>query len=122
MTRVQRQKPRVRKSVSLSNDGATITKQDMVDRLAEGIGLPRTDVLAVVDGFLSLVVDAVAGGQRVELRRFGVWKSVQRKGRHLRTPDGEHEVDLPDRAAAVFVPSSEFRQRVAEQAATTKPK
>jgi nucleoid DNA-binding protein len=117
MTRAKPQnKPPAKKMDLLVADSATVTKQDMVDRLAEGIGLPRTDVLAVVDGFLSLVVDAVAGGQRVELRRFGVWKPVQRKGRHLRTPDGEHEVDLPDRAAAVFVPSSEFRQRVAEQA------
>jgi nucleoid DNA-binding protein len=118
MTRAKRQIKSSAKKVHLVRaDGATVTKQDIVDRLADGIGLPRTDVLAVVDGFLSLVVDAVAGGQRVELRRFGVWKSVQRKGRHLRTPDGEHEVDLPDRAAAVFTPSSEFRQRVAEQAA-----
>jgi nucleoid DNA-binding protein len=122
MTRILRQKSPAKKPELANSNGTTVTKQDMVDRLAEGIGLPRPDVLAVVDGFLSLVVDAVAGGQRVELRRFGVWKPVQRKGRHLRTPDGVHEVDLPDRAAAVFVPSSEFRQRVAEQAADTEPK
>ena len=98
-----------------------MTKHDLVDRLAEGIGLSRPDVQAVVDGFLSLVVDAVANGQRVELRRFGVWKPVTRKGRHLRTPDGEHEIDLPDRPSVAFIAAGEFRARIAELDADTLP-
>lgn len=91
-----------------------MTKQDIVDGLSDGIGLPKPEVQAVVDGFLSLVMEAVSSGQRVELRRFGVWKPVLRKGRHLKTPDGVHEIDLPDRPAAVFVPAAEFRSRMAE--------
>jgi nucleoid DNA-binding protein len=89
-----------------------MTKQDLVDRLADGIGLPKTEVQAVVHGFLALVMEAVSAGDRVELRRFGVWKPVRRKGRHLRTPDGTREVDLPDRRTAVFVPAAEFRSRM----------
>ncbi|RPH94458.1 HU family DNA-binding protein [candidate division KSB1 bacterium] len=91
-----------------------MTKQDLVDRLSDGVGLSKPEVQAVVDGMLALVMDAVSSGQRVELRRFGVWKSVQRKGRHLRTPDGAHEIDLPDRPTAVFVPAAEFRQRMTD--------
>jgi nucleoid DNA-binding protein len=91
-----------------------MTKQDLVDRLSEGVGLSKPEVQAVVDGMLSLVMDAVSSGHRVELRRFGVWKPVNRKGRHLRTPDGAHEIDLPDRPTAVFVPAAEFRARMTE--------
>jgi nucleoid DNA-binding protein len=91
-----------------------MTKQHLVEKLADGVGLPRPEVQAVLDGFLSLVIDAVASGERVELRRFGVWKPVVRKGRHLVTPDGAHEVDLPDRATAVFAPAAEFRTRMVE--------
>jgi integration host factor subunit beta len=91
-----------------------MTKHDLVDRLSDGIGLAKPEVQAVVDGFLSLVMDAVAHGHRVELRRFGIWKPVNRKGRHLRTPDGAHEIDLPDRPTAVFVPAQEFRARMEE--------
>lgn len=91
-----------------------MTKHDLVDRLSDGVGLPKPEVQAVVDGFLALVMEAVSSGQRVELRRFGVWKPVNRKGRHLRTPDGIHEIDLPDRPTAVFVPSAEFRQRMGD--------
>jgi nucleoid DNA-binding protein len=91
-----------------------MTKQDLVDRLSDGIGLPKSEIQVVVDGFLASVIDAVSTGHRVELRRFGVWKPVNRKGRHLRTPDGAHEMDLPDRPTAVFVPAAEFRARMAE--------
>ncbi len=91
-----------------------MTKQAIVDRLAEGTGMPRPEVTAVVDGFLAIVMDALSSGDRVELRRFGVWKPVFRKGRHLRTPDGLREMDLPDRPTAVFVPASEFRARMLE--------
>lgn len=91
-----------------------MTKQDLVDRLSEGVGLSKPEVQAVVDGMLALVMDAVSSGHRVELRRFGVWKPVNRKGRHLRTPDGAHEIDLPDRPTAVFVPAAEFRARMTE--------
>ena len=89
-----------------------MTKQDLVDRLASGIGLAKPEVQAVVDGFMNLVVDAVASGERVELRRFGIWKPVRRKGRRLTTPDGSREIDLPDRTVAVFTPAAEFRERM----------
>ncbi|MFH1011002.1 MAG: HU family DNA-binding protein [bacterium] len=95
-----------------SEEEATMTKQDLVDQLASGIGLAKPEVQAVVDGFMSLVMEAVASGQRVELRRFGIWKPVRRKGRHLRTPDGVHDISLPDRTVAMFTPAAEFRERM----------
>jgi nucleoid DNA-binding protein len=91
-----------------------MTKQDLVDQLSVGIGLPKPEIQAVIDGFLGLVMDAVASGDRVELRRFGVWKPVVRKERHLRTPDGIHEVDIPRHNTAVFIPAAEFRARMSE--------
>ncbi|MCB9366085.1 MAG: HU family DNA-binding protein [Calditrichaeota bacterium] len=94
--------------------GRTVTKQELVDRIADGIGLTRVETQAVVDGFLALVMDAVSSGDRVELRRFGIWKPVKRKGRSVRTPDGKHEVDIPDRMVAVFAPADEFKDRMSK--------
>jgi DNA-binding protein HU-beta len=101
-------------SISNSRGGAT-TKQDLIDRLAEGTGMSRPEVSAVVEGFLALVMDSVANGERIELRRFGIWKRGIRKGRMLRTPDGRHEVQVPDRARPIFVPAAEFNARLAER-------
>jgi nucleoid DNA-binding protein len=95
-------------------EGLSMTKQDLVDRLSSEIGMPKLEVQTVVDGLLSLVMDSVSSGQRVELRRFGVWKPVIRKGRKVRTPDGIREIDVPDRSTVVFVPSIEFRSRLSD--------
>lgn len=89
-----------------------MTKQELVDDLANGTGIPRQDVAAVVDGFLALVIDAVADGHRVELRRFGTWKPVVRKGRMLRTPDGQRTVQIPKRMSVSFVASRDFKSRL----------
>ncbi len=77
--------------------------------------MSKPEVQAVVDGFLALVMDAVASGERVELRRFGIWKPCIRKGRQLRTPDGAHEVMIPDRPRPQFIPAAEFCARMEEQ-------
>ncbi|MBI5058445.1 HU family DNA-binding protein [candidate division KSB1 bacterium] len=91
-----------------------MTKQDIVEQLASGIGISRPEVAAVVDGFLALVMDAVAQGDKVELRRFGTWKPTVRKARHLRIPDGSRIIDLPTRSTVVFSPAGEFKSRLAE--------
>ena len=92
----------------------TVTKQELVERLSSGIGLTKNEVHAVVDGFLALVMDSVSSGERVELRRFGVWKCAKRKARTLKTPGGSQEGALPDRTVAVFTPADEFRERMAQ--------
>jgi nucleoid DNA-binding protein len=77
--------------------------------------MSRPEVVAVVDGFLALVMDTVATGERVELRRFGVWKPTIRKGRTLKTPDGQHDVQIPDRPRPAFIPAAEFCTRMEEK-------
>jgi integration host factor subunit beta len=92
----------------------TVTKQELVDRLSNGIGLTKQEVHAVVDGFLALVMESVSAGERVELRRFGVWKCARRKSRTVKTPNVEQKIALPDRTVAVFTPADEFRERMAQ--------
>ena len=64
-------------------------------------------------------METVANGERVEIRRFGIWKPIVRKGRMLKTPDGLHDVQVPDRARPVFIPASEFQARMAERKVPT---
>ena len=49
----------------------TVTKADIVDRIAEGTGLTKLETEAVVDGFVITVMEALEGGGSVELRGFG---------------------------------------------------
>lgn len=85
-----------------------------MDQVSNGTGIPRQEVVAVVDGFLASVIDAVADGQRVELRRFGTWKPVLRKGRMLKIPNGKKTVAVPDHRSVVFLAAQDFKDRMGE--------
>ncbi|MEM0961306.1 MAG: HU family DNA-binding protein [Bacteroidota bacterium] len=94
-----------------------MTKAHIVDRIAEATGLTKIETEAVVDGFMQTVLDAVAEGDRVELRGFGTFKSVERAPRTARNPRTDQPVRVPRRMAPVFKPAQEFRRRVEAEGA-----
>lgn len=94
-----------------------VTKAQIVDRIAEATGLTKLETEAVVDGFMHTVLDAVADGDRVELRGFGTFRAVERAPRTARNPRTDQPVPVPRRMAPVFKPAQEFRRRVEEEGA-----
>ena len=95
-----------------------MTKAQIVDRIAEATGLTKLETEAVVDGFMHTVLDAVSDGERVELRGFGTFKSVERAPRTARNPRTDQPVRVPRRMAPVFKPAQEFRRRVEDEGAS----
>lgn len=91
-----------------------MTKAQIVDRIAEATGLTKVETEAVVDGFMQTVLDAVAEGERIELRGFGTFRAVERAPRTARNPRTDQTVPVPRRMAPVFKPAQEFRRRVEE--------
>ena len=98
-----------------------MTKAQIVDRIADATGLTKIETEAVVDGFMQTVLDAVAGGDRVELRGFGTFRAVERAPRTARNPRTDVAVPVPARRAAVFKPAQEFRRRVEAAPAEATP-
>lgn len=98
-----------------------MTKAQIVDRIADATGLTKIETEAVVDGFMQTVLDAVAGGDRVELRGFGTFRAVERAPRTARNPRTDVAVPVPARRAAVFKPAQEFRRRVEAAPAEAAP-
>ena len=63
-------------------------KQDIVHHVIERTGLPRTKAEAAVDTVFEGLKEALAAGERIELRGFGVFSVRARKtgiGRNPRT-------------------------------------
>lgn len=89
-----------------------MTKADIVRQIAESTGLTKTDVAMVVEGVLDVVRDALERGDRIEIRKFGVFKVVDRAPRMARNPRTGEEVPLPRRRAPSFVPSKHLRVRI----------
>ena len=89
-----------------------MTKAEIVDRIAEATGLTKIETEAVVEGFMVTVREAVASGDRIELRGFGTFRAVERAPRTARNPRTDETVRVPRRMSPVFKPAQEFRRLV----------
>jgi nucleoid DNA-binding protein len=99
----------------------TVTKTDIIDQIAAGTGLTRIETEAVVNGFLSVVTEALEAGEDVELRGFGAFRVQPRKARVARNPQTNEEVEIEARYVPVFKPSRDFRDGVDAAAKRRKP-
>jgi nucleoid DNA-binding protein len=90
----------------------TMTKKDMVLKIAQETGVKQLDVKKVVQRTLDLIIEALSKGEKVELRNFGVFKVKSRKGRTGRNPRTGVTVPVPPRKAAVFKAGMVMKQRL----------
>ena len=87
-----------------------MTKAELVERIAEGTGLSKVETQAVIDGFIAMVKFSLDQEERVELRGFGTFKSVERQERMARNPMTGEQVNVPKHRTAVFRASKEFKK------------
>ncbi len=91
----------------------TLTKRDLVVRISEESGLIQNDVLQVVQKTLDYILEALAKGDKVELRNFGVFEVKLRKARVGRNPNSpDTDVPIPQRSVVKFKPGKEMRTEV----------
>ena len=84
-------------------------KQDIVHHVIERTGLPRTKAEAAVDTVFEGLKEALAAGERIELRGFGVFNVKPRKTGIGRNPRTGAEVSIPPGKAVRFKPGKELQ-------------
>jgi len=90
-----------------------LTKRDLVLRIAEETGLIQQDVFAVLQKSLDYLVDALAKGEHVEFRNFGVFTIRERKSRIGRNPKKpQNTVMIPARKVVKFKPGRIMKKRI----------
>jgi len=90
-----------------------MTKRDLVSRISNETGMIQMDVQKVVQLTLDYISEAVAGGDKVELRNFGVFEVRTRKPRIGRNPNEPNtNVTIPSRSVVRFKPGKEMRESV----------
>ncbi|MFN2244647.1 MAG: integration host factor subunit beta [Anaerolineae bacterium] len=95
-----------------------MTRSELVALLASSQDtLSREDVDAAVRIILQRMSDALAGGERIEIRGFGSFTLHDRPARIARNPRTGEPVAIPARHAPHFKPGKELRERVNAQAA-----
>ncbi len=65
----------------------TLTKRDLVIRISDETGMIQQDVYAVLQRCLDGITEALARGENVEFRNFGVFEVQERKARIGRNPN-----------------------------------
>ncbi|MBE0544234.1 MAG: integration host factor subunit beta [Verrucomicrobia bacterium] len=91
----------------------TLTKRDLVIRISNETGLVQQQVLEVIQKTLDYIAEALAKGDKVELRNFGVFEVKIRKARIGRNPNApETDVPIPERSVVKFKPGKEMRAEV----------
>lgn len=99
-----------------------MTKADIIDRIATGTGLTKIETEAVVNGFITTLIEAMKEGEGVELRGFGSFRVQLRKARKARNPQTNEEVRIGPRYVPVFRPAKDLRRMVDQSVKAKKPK
>ena len=80
----------------------TITKKDLIDRIAERTGQKRIDVKRSVQEFLDQIVHELGDGNRLEFRDFGVFEIKDRAPRVAQNPRTLERVPVPAKRTVKF--------------------
>ena len=84
-------------------------KLDIINRLAEETGIPKLKAEQAVDALFHSMKAALARGDRIELRGFGVFIVKPRKRGVGRNPRTGEEVAIPSGKTIRFKPGKELQ-------------
>lgn len=85
-----------------------VIKQDLIQRVVERTGLPRTKAETAVDAIFESMKQTLVNGERIELRGFGVFTVKPRKTGIGRNPRTGAEVSIAPGKAVRFKPGKEL--------------
>lgn len=80
----------------------TVTKKELIDRIADKTGQKRVVVKRVIQSFLDEIIDELGQGNRLEFRDFGVFESKVRAARIAQNPKTLERVTVPEKRTVKF--------------------
>lgn len=94
----------------------TITKKDLVDRIADATGQKRVLVKRIIQNFLEEIVDELGRGNRLEFRDFGVFELRDRAARIAQNPKTMEKVRVPSKRTVKFKVGRLMKERLLGEA------
>lgn len=92
----------------------TMTKRELVIRVASKLGMTQSDVARIVEGSFDTISRSLAEGYRWELRDFGVFEIKVRASRIGRNPRTGEQVPVPERRVVTFRPGKKMKELVSD--------
>src|SRR3954449_6276035 len=98
---------------------ATITKKELIDRIAETTNQRRVQVKRVVQQFLDEIISELGQGNRLEFRDFGVFETKLRKARKAQNPKTLEPVEVPEKRTVKFKVGRLMKQKLSDLTGAT---
>jgi len=102
-----------------------MTKADLVEALANKLGMNRNDAERAVNIVLDDIVDALKKGDRVNISGFGTFSVASRDARIGRNPKTGESIEISASRAAKFKPGKQLKDSLNDSAgmgsASTNP-
>ena len=97
----------------MSDRGATtVTKKELVNRIAEETGQTKVVVKHILQRFLDEIIGELEQGNRLEFREFGVFEVRMRAARQAQNPRTLEKVTVPAKRVVKFKVGRTMRERV----------
>ena len=81
---------------------ATITKKELVDKIAEKTDVKQSIVKTIVQQFLDEITTEVAKSNRLEFRDFGIFEVKERAARMAQNPKTMEPIEVPAKRTVKF--------------------
>jgi integration host factor subunit beta len=91
---------------------ATVTKKELIDRIADTTQAKRVVVKRIVQSFLDEVVNELADDNRLEFRDFGVFETRTRAAREAQNPRTLERVFVPPKRTVKFKMGRLLREKL----------
>jgi integration host factor subunit beta len=95
----------------------TLTKADLIEEVLRITELPRKESETIVETIFDSIIESLQGGDKIEIRGFGSFRTRQRRGRIGRNPKTGEKVEVPPKKIPFFKPSKELKDFVNSSAA-----
>ena len=99
---------------------ATITKKELVNRIAEKTGQTKIVAKEILQTFLDEIVRELSLGNRLEFRDFGVFEVKPRRARRAQNPRTLQKVEVPPKRVVKFKVGLVMRDVVSDGLARTE--
>ncbi len=81
---------------------STITKKNLIEKIYTKSQYKQGDIKEIVQIFLDSVIQELSDGNKVELRRFGIFETKKCPAREARNPITGDKVEVPAKKVVKF--------------------
>ena len=87
-------------------------KADLVEEILRVVGLNQRESEIILEAIFDTIVRSLRGGNKIDIRGFGHFRTRQRQSRVGRNPKTGTRVEVPSKRIPYFKPSKELKDFV----------